>query len=82
MRAAVAGKSKGGAQMRSAYVIIMLGSKKELAVDGVANTQLSRGEDGERKCFGVASSDSASHMPPASSANSSSTSEAAGRNRS
>jgi hypothetical protein len=43
----------------------------ELAVDGgVANAQLSRGDDGEGRCFGVGSSDSAMRMRPASSANS------------
>jgi hypothetical protein len=81
MRAAVAGKSDGGAQMQLSYVMVKLESSEELAVDGgVANAQLSRGEDSECRCFGVASSGSASHMLSASSANSSSTPKPLRRN--
>jgi hypothetical protein len=67
--------------MQSSYVIVNLGSSEELAVDGrVANAQLSRGEDSECRCFGVASSDSVSHMLSASFANSSSTPKPLQRN--
>lgn len=68
MRAVVKGTSR---TERSGGVLCHHGMEIQikLAVDGgVANAQLSRGDDRGGRCFGVGSSDSA--MRPASSANS------------